>query len=424
MKSKKREPIKFGIIGFGGAGLAQISHFHRDPDTVVTAILDTKQPGLERARTKYPQVFSTDNFEEFMGSGIDAVAICSPDRTHADYVVAALDAGKHVFCEKPLADTIEGCKAILDAQKRNPNVIASVNHQMRFLPVHIEMKRLIESGELGRIGYVEGYYVHSQVERGAKYDTWRYDDRVTPLIFSGCHFVDVIRWLLDDEVEEITGMANNICYPGFPESDLNVLVMRFKSGVVAKVVVAFGAGRPQEHSVRVYGSEKSIENNLLFSPGGSYEIFARPHLPKDDPGYRRPRFPRSIDPRRHFNWLRDRSRPYRTYWWARAAEMIMRRQGEDEEYSVMGYPIRLYPHKLAVRNSIREFVSAVRGESKLTCPLEEGAKTVATCVAGVEAYRTGKTVKQKDFWLPEFDGISAQPQQAAKTQKKKQVQTV
>jgi predicted dehydrogenase len=404
--------LRVGIVGFGGAGIAQLRHFREIPGCQVIAIYDPKAGGLDRARAAAPAVYTTDNFQKFMSSGINTIAVCSPDKTHADYVVAALEAGMHVVCEKPLTDSLEGCRRILDIQSKAKGVVAAVQHQMRFLPVHLEMKRLLESGQLGRISYIEGYYVHNLTTRAALYDDWRFTDNATPLVYAGCHFVDLFRWLLDDEVEEVMGMANNIAFPEYPESDLNVILLRFKSGIIGKVVIAFGAGRPQDHSVRVYGSEMSLENNLLFSKAGDHRVFARPDLPPK----KRRHIPASTRPfyaiRGRGYWWRVRSAVsdfrhrlprYRTYSVARLSEWLMRIKGHDHGYEISAYPIRLYPHELAVRASLENFVRSVQGHERLHCSLSDAARTVITCLAGVEAYRTGRTVKVADYWLPEFD---------------------
>ena len=392
--------LKVGIVGFGGAGIAQFGHFSDICGTEVVAVFDPHENGVNRAKSMVPGALVTDDFEKFMAAGADMIAVCSPDKTHADYVIAALKAGKHVVCEKPLSDSLDGCRRILNAEAKANGVIAGVQHQMRFLPVHREMKRLIKSGKLGRLSYIEGYYVHNLTQRASLYDNWRYTDNATPLVYSGCHFVDLLRWLLSEEVEEVVGMANNIAFPEYPESDLNVLLFRFKSGVIGKVVVAFGAGRPQDHSVRIYGSEMSIENNLLFSKGGNFDVFARPHLPKDEFSKCNSQSP--IYSIRGHGYRESVSR-YRAYWRARLIEKLMRWKNYDNEYSVSSYPIRLYPHRLAVRASLENVVNTIRGSECLECSLKDSARTVATCLAGVEAYRSGKTVKVSNYWLPELD---------------------
>jgi UDP-N-acetyl-2-amino-2-deoxyglucuronate dehydrogenase len=392
--------LKVGIVGFGGAGIAQFTHFSNICGSEVVAVFDPHESGINRAKSLAPAVLVTDDLEKFMAAGVNTIAVCSPDKTHADYVVAALEAGKHVVCEKPLTDSLDGCRRILNAEAKAKGVVAAVQHQMRFLPVHQEMKRIIKSGRLGRLSYIEGYYVHNLTRRASLYDDWRFRDNATPLVYSGCHFVDLLRWLLGEEVEEVTGMANNIAFPEYPESDMNVLLFRFKSGVIGKVVVAFGAGRPQDHSVRIYGSEMSIENNLLFSKDGNVEVFARPHLPREEPPKCNSKSP-SFSIRGH-GYMASFNQ-YRTYWRARLIEMLMHWKSDDSEYGVSSYPIRLYPHRLAVRSSLENVVKTIQGRERLVCSLKDSSRTVATCLAGVEAYRTGKTVKVSNYWLPELD---------------------
>src|SRR6185295_9259477 len=136
--------------------------------------------------------------------------------------------------------------------------------QMRFVPLHRRMKALVGAGALGAISYLEGYYVHDLTLRAFVTDRWRETDNATPLVYSGCHFVDLLRWLADEEIVEVFAAANNIAFPEYPESDLNLVTLRFQSGVIGKVVVAFGAAGPQDHSLRIFGTRRSIDNNMLF----------------------------------------------------------------------------------------------------------------------------------------------------------------
>ena len=385
--------LNVGIVAFGGAGQAQYSHFQSIPGCRVTTIYDPNQAGLERARQVSQSLTLTDDYEQFLRSNIDIVAICSPDSTHADYMVRSLHAGKHTICEKPLTDSVDGCRRIFEAERESPGVVAAVQHQMRFLPLYGEMKRLIESGQLGRISYIEGYYVHNLTERAKLYSQWRFRDNATPLVYSGCHFVDLLRWLLNDEVVEVMGMANNIAFPDYPESDLNVVLLRFRSGIIGKVIVAFGAGRPQDHSVRVYGSEKSIENNLLFDKNGRFEVFARPFFSNDG---------RTSNPT-----LRNKLGSVRLHYKAAVVGMLFENMmrwwsKKPREYGVSSYPLRLYEHSFAVKASISDFVTAIRTGQKPKCTVSEAAKTVAICLAGVEAYRTGRLVPVTEYSIPEF----------------------
>lgn len=383
--------LNIGIVGFGGAGLAQFGHF-KAMGCKVGAIFDPQPSGQQRARTLSPEATVTDDFAVFLKSGIDAVSICSPDRTHAEYFVRSIRAGKHTISEKPLTDSLDGCREILTAARERPDCVAAVQHQMRFLPVHLAMKKLVTSGELGQIAYLEGCYIHNLTERAGLYDQWRFTDNATPLIYSGCHFVDLLRWLLEEEVVEVMGMANNVAFPKYPESDTNVVILRFQSGIIGKVVTAFGFGRPQDHSVRIYGSTKCIENNLLFSKEGGFEIFARPAW--------RPRDPQTW--RQRHGLTRSALKMLALSW---AYEKLLKIPNLSNEYSVSNYPLRLYEHALAVRASLQDFVDSIRNRRQPLCGVVDAAKTVASCLAGVEAYRSGGAVSVEKYWLPEFGNL-------------------
>ncbi len=209
------------------------------------------------------------------------VSVCSPDSTHAEYATRALRAGKHVLCEKPLADSAEGCAAILHEAMNAGDRVIGVQHQMRFVKSNLAAKEAIDGGQLGPVAYLEGYYVHDLRERAFRYHEWRAGGTATPMVYCGCHIADLMLWLLGEMPTEVFAFANHLCFPDYPESDLNVAILRFPSGAVGTIVVALGAGRPQDHSLRIYGPEGAIENNVLFKRGGAITATCLPSLDGD-----------------------------------------------------------------------------------------------------------------------------------------------
>jgi predicted dehydrogenase len=183
------------------------------------------------------------------------------------------------------------------------------------------------------------------------------------------------------------GMANNLAFPEYPESDLNIILLRFRSGVIGKVITAFGARRPQDHSVRVYGSEKCIENNLFFDKDGRFSFIAKPFVSQSLPI-------------RH---------GLKAVIFGKLFENLMKAYSKigsySLRYSLQSYPIRLYEHSFAVASSIADFVRAIRTGERPKCTVVDSAKTVATCLAGGEAYRTGRTVPMSDYWIAEFGAL-------------------
>jgi UDP-N-acetylglucosamine 3-dehydrogenase len=389
--------LRVGIIGCGGAGQAHWTYFSSIPGCHVTKILDPRPAGLVRATALSPEIMACSN-EEVFWSDLDAVSVCSPDSTHADYIITALDRGLHVLCEKPLTASIDDVRRIVEAERTSDRVVA-VLHQMRFVPVHRRIKELLESRQLGTLSYLEGYYVHNLTERAFRYDDWRKTENATPLVYSGCHFVDILRWFAGDEIVEIYTAANNLAFPAYPESDLNVVTLRFASGIIGKVVVAFGAAGPQDHSVRLYGDRGCIENNVLFGPGGRWEgTIARPILiPR--------KLVRSAGTHRR---LKDCVRTMRQIRANLGACVIggtfeaLRHlaPSSNPEYASRFYPVRLYEHGLACIEAVEDFVDAIAQSRPPQCTVDDASQVVLACLAGVESYRTNLPVA-----VPSLDGL-------------------
>lgn len=391
------QTLRVGIAGFGGAGMAHAMHFRAIAGCEVTAVYDPKPAGLERARRMGGTVHLTQDLDDFLGSPIDVVSVCSPNHAHGDHVVRSLQAGKHVICEKPMVDSLADCGRVLRAARAAPKLFLGVTHQMRFLPLHRQIRSLLQARKLGAISYAEGYYVHNVTARARLHDDWMFTTGTAPLVCSGCHFVDLLRWLLDDEVVEVFAMANHEAFPEYPESDLSVLLMKFRSGVIGKVVTAFAAGRPQDHSVRIYGSERSVENNLLFARDGSFELIARPFLGHRKGAGRDRGLLRSLK-----NLWRDSRENLKSVAFARVLAGLLRLHGKSQNYATAGFPLRVYEHSYAVRSCLEDCLRCIRTGSGPVSTAADAAKTVATCLAGVESYRTGRPVRMEEFWIPEF----------------------
>ena len=384
--------LRVGIIGFGGAGQAHRHYFSCIPGCSVRKIFDPKEEGRRRA-LECGDVEVVDDLEQFW-PGLDVVSVCSPDRTHAKYVAEALGRSLSVLCEKPLTDSLEGIREILLAERASPGILA-VLHQMRFVPLHAAIRKFVVSGALGRIHLLEGYYVHDLRERAFIYDSWRETDDATPLVYAGCHFVDLLRWISGEEIAQVQAMGGHLAFPRYPGADTVVTTLRFKSGVLGNVVVALGSAGPQDHSVRVYGTERSIDNNLVFKRPAKLERMLRHPLVFHPEVFRSGR----LEPRR----IVDQFRRYAPAAIAHGLFKAIRKLSPDSNgaYGANHYPLRLYEHGLACVGAIADFIAAVRGEGSPLCTATEAAKTVLACLAGNESQRTGRVVE-----VPPLEDVS------------------
>ena len=378
--------MRIGIIGFGGAGQAHAFYWSCVAGCRVTKIFDPKPGVAALAAARAPDARFCADEADFWPE-LDAAVVCTPDATHAAHIVTALERGLHVLVEKPLTDSIDGLITIRRAAAARPSQVVAVVHQMRFVPLHQRMKALVTPGTLGALSYLEGYYVHDLTERAFQNDRWRETDNATPLVYSGCHFLDLLRWLAGEEIVEVFAAANHRAFPEYPESDLNLVVLRFASGAIGKVLVAFGEAGPQDHMVRIAGSVATVRGNLLYRRDGQLgEVLHRPMI------VQRPllRGKGKTGGQSLYRQLRTNLPPYVM---ARTVEMLrVLARRPNAEYGAAGYPVRLYEHSLACVGAIEDFVGAIRERRAPLCSIAEAGRTVIACRAGGESDRTNRPV--------------------------------
>lgn len=212
------KPIRFGVLGAEHRGLLSL-HAHRpEQGFFVSAVCSLSTDGLGIYRDRCgADVFLTDDYREILRRPeIDAVFICVPDFLHEEYAVASLQAGKHVYLEKPMAITIEGCDRILTEARRSGKTLY-VGHNMRFFPVLQKMKELIDNGAIGR---VQAVWCRHFISYGgdAYFRDWHSERRFTHglLLQKGAHDIDVIHWLGGAHTRRVVGMGRLSVYDKLP----------------------------------------------------------------------------------------------------------------------------------------------------------------------------------------------------------------
>jgi len=186
-----------GVIGAWGRGSLAVNWHQPRGRSIVVAGADVSEKSLEEFRRHINKdAFTTRDYRELLKrKDVDAVAITSPDWTHEKYAVAALRAGKHVYCEKPLAITIKGCDHILlEAKKTGKKLMIGFN--MRYMNFFQKMRELIRQGV---IGDVKAVWVRHFVGMGGTfyYHDWHANRRYSTglLLQKGSHDIDMIHWL-------------------------------------------------------------------------------------------------------------------------------------------------------------------------------------------------------------------------------------
>ncbi|MFO8080668.1 MAG: Gfo/Idh/MocA family oxidoreductase [Armatimonadota bacterium] len=215
-------PVRIGVIGIGGRGRIA-KHWKRDDGlSAVVGGADITDRYLDEFRQFHgDDVFFTEDYRELIArDDIDAIAVTSPDFTHEEYAVAALEAGKHVFCEKPLAITIEGCDRILEAWRASGKKLM-VGFNMRYMRMFNVMKRVADEGVIGDIKAV---WVRHFVGQGGNfyYHDWHAtrENATSLLLQKGSHDIDMIHWLTGQYTRRVVGMGSLDFFGGDKRNDL------------------------------------------------------------------------------------------------------------------------------------------------------------------------------------------------------------
>ncbi|GGG13333.1 inositol 2-dehydrogenase [Rhodococcoides trifolii] len=163
--------------------------------------------------------------------GVDAVIIASHDSTHKELVLAALAAGKPVLCEKPLAPTAVECREVIDADAGRG--LVSVGFMRRFDPSYMELRRRVLSGEIG-----DALLAHC-VSRTV--DTWPGGDSASTITNSAIHELDVVPWLLDSPIAEVSWHAGRTSRNSGSRQDPQIMLLRTESDILVTVEVFLNA---------------------------------------------------------------------------------------------------------------------------------------------------------------------------------------
>ncbi len=253
--------IGAGIIGLG-VGEKHIDGYRSHPDATVVALCDSDPAVRSRLRSTYPELEVLSDADRLIDDDrIGIVSVASYDDVHFEQVMRALRRGKHVFVEKPLCLRADHFRAIRDELRAKPHLRLSSNVILRRSPRFIQLKQLVDGGELGRLYHVEGDYLYGRLEKLTQ--GWRGTIPEYSVTLGGTiHLIDLLLWLTSETVVEVTAMGNGISSQGSPYGgdDQVSALLRFASGMTGKVSGNFACVYPHFHRLCLYGTKATFEN--------------------------------------------------------------------------------------------------------------------------------------------------------------------
>jgi predicted dehydrogenase len=187
--------LKVGIIGTGSISDAHINAYLHNPNVELYAFQNATLPHLEAKAKKYGIARYTTDLKEFLAlPELDAVSVCVANSAHAHVTIAAMEAGKHVLCEKPMAINAPEAAAMADAAKKSGKLLM-IGFVRRFWPDCVLLKDFIDSGELGEIYCAKA----TDLRRHGNPGGWFQDKEKAgggPLMDLGVHALDYTRYLM------------------------------------------------------------------------------------------------------------------------------------------------------------------------------------------------------------------------------------
>jgi UDP-N-acetylglucosamine 3-dehydrogenase len=254
--------LKVAVIGCGSiARYRHLVEYDAHPGVEIAAVCDIVESRAKEMAEKYNAKAYTSYEELLANEKIDAVSVCLPNALHAPVTIAALNAGCHVLCEKPMATSSEEAEQMIEAAKKN-NKKLMIAHNQRFVPSHVKARQLIENGEVGKIYSFRTAFGHGGPE------SWSADGKESwffkkDLAFIGAmgdlgvHKVDLLRYLLGEEFVEVASFVERSAKEKSDVDDNAVFILKTENGIIGTLAASWAYTAGEDNSTIIYG-EKAI----------------------------------------------------------------------------------------------------------------------------------------------------------------------
>jgi predicted dehydrogenase len=242
---RDEEPVTVGVVGLGYWGPNLVRNLHELHAAEVAYVCDLQQEALDAIGRRYPGIRRTTSYEELLGDeALEAVAIATTVGTHYELAAAALEAGKHVFVEKPLASSsAEGVALIRLAEEAR--LVLMPGHTFVYSPPVNLIRDLIDSGELGEIYFLSASRVNLGIHQPDVSVAWDL----------GPHDFSILRYWLEEMPATVAAMSRSCIIPGI--ADVAFINLEYPSGTLAHVEMSWLAPSKLRRTA-IVGSRKMV----------------------------------------------------------------------------------------------------------------------------------------------------------------------
>ncbi|WP_332696035.1 Gfo/Idh/MocA family protein [Halalkalibacter lacteus] len=254
--------IKVGVIGCGSiAKHRHIPEYANNEEVEIVAVCDIVEDRVHEFAKEYSAKAYTSYEELLTNPDVDAVSVCTPNYLHAPISIAALRAGKHVLCEKPMATSRVDAEAMIAASKEN-NKKLMIAHNQRFVPSHQKARKLIENGEVGKIYSFRTAFGHGGPEGWSAdgKESWFFKKEeafIGAMGDLGVHKTDLLRFILGEEFVEVGAFIETSAKQNADVDDTAVCVLKTESGIIGTLAASWSYVSKEDNSTIIYG-EKAI----------------------------------------------------------------------------------------------------------------------------------------------------------------------
>lgn len=265
--------MKIGVIGAAGKiGQLRVRTVLDNPGTDLVAVMDLDKG---KAQAVAPGIPAFTDLKEFLAKEMDAVIISTPAHVREHLCVAAFEKGLDVLTEKPLSNTVEGARRIVDSARAASRLIGG-GFNMRYYPAFAHVRDVVRSGVLGEIDHVRIYGGHQGLSNFTH--DWEYKSEFSgggALWDVGIHMTDIARYIMG-EITSVYGVATNRVWKIQGSEDNAVAVFRSPDGVPAIYHATWNDWKGYKSAVEVYGSKGMVS--------GSYAPMQTEEILMDKPG--------------------------------------------------------------------------------------------------------------------------------------------
>jgi predicted dehydrogenase len=261
----KTKTLRTAFVG-GGFMAAVHSRAARAAGATIAGVASSTAAGALRAATAIGAARSFASTDDLLAADVDVVHICTPNTTHAEFALAALAAGKHVVCEKPLATSLD--QALLLAEEAETSgLVATVPFAYRFHPMVREARAHVAASRLGRILTLQGHYLQDWLASSSDSD-WRVDARLggpsRAFADIGSHLVDLVEFVTGERIMRLEAVTRTVHaerdgIAKVTTEDLAALLVELSNGAVGTLLVSqVSPGRKNSLVIELSGDLESM----------------------------------------------------------------------------------------------------------------------------------------------------------------------